>query len=319
MSHFRTTFPVEKPLYSLNHQAAVWLEGSCFAAHMSYKLMQSGWSVAHSSFGVLYHPLAIARCIGAVATNKHYSEKELIHYKDNWISLHHHSRFQANQSNEIIHAINSSIQENHEKFLNSSTLVVTFGTSYAWHHKSGELAGNCNRLPQQDFQKKISSLIEMTQAWISTLENIFALKSSYQVIFTVSPVRHTREGMVQNMRSKARLVELCHALCERFPGHVHYFPAFEIMLDDLRDYRFYEADMIHPSSVAVDYIWEKFCTWCMQPEVKELAHEVEALLKIKQHRPSIGGQEHMVAVQKAELEAIQKIEVFYKTSNASKS
>jgi hypothetical protein len=319
MSHFRTTFPIEKPLFSLNHQADVWLEGSCFAAHISNKLMQSGWSVAHSSFGVLYHPLAIARCISAVAANKRYSEKELIHYKDHWISLHHHSRFQANQPNETISAINKSIEENHEKFLNSSTLVVTFGTSYAWQHISGEVAGNCNRLPQQDFQKKLSSLEEMTEVWISTIENLLASKPSYRFIFTVSPVRHTREGMVQNMRSKSRLIELCHALCERFPSQVHYFPAFEIMLDDLRDYRFYEVDMIHPSSLAVDYIWEKFCSWCMLPEVKSLAHEVEAILKIKQHKPSTGVHELMAAVQRAELEAVQKIEAFYKTSSGSKS
>lgn len=310
--NFRTNFPIGETSLQIDHRSAVWLEGSCFASHMARKLHGGGFEVASSAFGVLYNPIAIARCISAVANNKRYTESELLANRERWLSLHHHTQFQSDTASGVLQAIHQSINQAHSTLGNSSVLVLTFGTAYGWQHINGEVAGNCNRLPQQDFQKRLCSLSEMVEATTAALEDVFLKKPNLQVILTVSPVRHTREGMVQNMHSKARLLELCHALCALHPGKVNYFPAFEIMFDDLRDYRFYEPDMIHPSSVAIDYIWEKFSSWCMRQEVRALASEVDRLLKIKQHRPSITSEEFALSVQKAELDAQRKIDNFYK-------
>jgi hypothetical protein len=307
--NFRTSFPIAEASFQIDHRSAVWLEGSCFASHMARKMQGGGFDVASPSFGVLYNPIAIARCISAVANNRRYNESELISNRDRWLSLHHHTQFQSDTSSGVLQSIHQSINQAHSTLGNSSSLVVTFGTAYAWQHKNGEIAGNCNRLPQQDFQKRMCSLSEMVEAVTAALEHVFLKKPSIQVILTVSPVRHTREGVVQNMHSKARLLELCHALCALHKGRVHYFPAFEIMFDDLRDYRFYEADMIHPSSVAVDYIWEKFSGWCMSSDVKKLTSEIETVLKVKNHiSDSLHYQE---LIHRAEAEAIERKSAFY--------
>jgi len=286
MKSFRTLVAASKRA-NWNHSTQFEFEGSCFAENIKHSMQQCGYNCNGGHHGILFHPLAIAQSIDEVLMEKKYTIDDLILSGKKWVSLSHHGSFSDENAEALVERINTENANAAGRLIKADVLVVTFGTSWAWRHlQSNRVVGNCHRLPQQEFSRELSSLSEMTMKWIVLLGNLLEKNTAIHVVFTVSPVRHTREGMEENNLSKSQLRLLCHELTKAFPASTSYFPSYEIMMDDLRDYRFYEADMIHPNSTAIEYIRDQWAEAYVSESSWKAGLEIEQLNKFLHHRPS---------------------------------
>lgn len=289
MKSFRTIVQVPKKA-NYDHRHRFHFEGSCFAENIRRSMEQCGFDCTGGHHGILYHPLAMAQSIDEVLQQKKYEANDLFCSGEKWVSLSHHGSFSNVNREEAMENINASIEEGFVHLTQADVLIVTFGTSWAWKHKeSNRVVGNCHRLPQQAFTKELSSVSEMAMTWMVLMGNLLEKNDQLNIVFTVSPVRHTREGMEENNLSKAQLRLLCHELVKAFPNRATYFPAYEIMMDDLRDYRFYELDMIHPNGAAIEYIRDVWAQAYVDPTAWKAALEIEKLIRFVEHRPSAEG------------------------------
>lgn len=292
MTNFRTEIVTSKKA-EWNHQQLFLFEGSCFAVNIRSAMQRMGFECGGGHHGILFHPSAIAQSINEVLSEKRYHESDLLLSGEKWVSLAHHGSFAGEQKVQVLDHINRHIHEAYSQISRADVMIITFGTSWAWRHKSSNtIVGNCHRLPQQDFERHLSSIPEMTMHWVVVLGKMLEINPKLKIVFTVSPVRHTREGMEQNSLSKALLRALCAELVNAFPNQTTYFPSFEIMMDDLRDYRFYEADMIHPNALAIEYIKDKWADTYLSDQAKSRAKEIEQLFKLADHRPSESSKEY---------------------------
>jgi hypothetical protein len=267
---------------------------------MADRLLRHQFEVTPPAHGILFHPVAIARGLSDALSEKVYTEKDLIQDQGKWHSLAHHGRFSGVDKKDVLHRINGDSAGFRNALLRSDVLLITFGTSRAWRFiSSGMIAGNCHKIPGDRFTAEMIAAKESAEALSGALHLLHQQNPSLRVVVSVSPVRHWREGAVDNLISKSHLILAAHSLCSKFP-FVEYFPAFEIMMDDLRDYRFYERDMIHPSEVAVDYIWEKFTGWCMEEQTRATMTQIGKLSRILTHRPLHDAESHASAVEEAQ-------------------
>ncbi len=281
---FRTKFNIPKEQNGINHHNNLVLIGSCFTQNMANKLNYFKFQNSHNPFGILFHPLAIEKALNICIANRKYTAKDLYFFKEHWLSFNHHSAFNAREQNTILNQINVNIETTHQALKNASHLIITLGTAWAYRFKeTNDLVANCHKIQQSEFSKELIS----TESIIQGMKNIIALFRDFNpninLIFTVSPVRHLKDGVIENTQSKSILHTAIHALTEL--KNVFYFPAYEIMMDDLRDYRFYKSDMVHPNQTAVDYIWEQFKnTWIDEASIK-LMEEIEVVQKSLAHQP----------------------------------
>jgi hypothetical protein len=217
---------------------------------------------------------------------KPFTEDDLFFHNGMYHSFAHHGRFSDASVYKCLSELNESLNRAAAQIRNISCLVVTFGTAYVYRHKSdGVAVANCHKLPESDFIRERLSTDDITNEWFALLNELWHENPSLKVIFTVSPVRHWKDGAHLNQISKSTLLLAEQALADRYPEQVLYFPAYELMMDELRDYRFYAEDMIHPSSQAIHYIWERFCDTCMNRETLSFMKEVEEINKRLNHRP----------------------------------
>ena len=236
-------------------------------------------------FGIIFQPKAIEKALFDCVDQKEYSAEDLIQHGDIWLSLHHHSKFNNRDSKLVINDINKHIDQGHKTLKRASHIIITLGTSWAYRWKEdGSLVANCHKIPQAKFKKELLSSEQILQSLQNMVRKVQGLNKDVKFIFTVSPVRHWKDGAVQNQLSKSTLILAIHQLKKIF-DNVEYFPAYEIMMDDLRDYRFYADDMLHPSKVAVDYIWDLFSKTYFEDETIEIIKEVGKIIQAKNHRP----------------------------------
>jgi len=236
-------------------------------------------------FGIIFQPKAIEKALFDCVDQKEYSTEDLIQHGDIWLSLHHHSKFNNRDSKLVINDINKHIDQGHKTLKRASHIIITLGTSWAYRWKEdGSLVANCHKIPQAKFKKELLSSEQILQSLTKLINRIEDFNPDLKIIFTVSPVRHWKDGAVQNQLSKSTLILAIHQLKKIF-DNVEYFPAYEIMMDDLRDYRFYADDMLHPSKVAVDYIWDLFSKTYFEDETIEIIKEVGKIIQAKNHRP----------------------------------
>jgi hypothetical protein len=215
-----------------------------------------------------------------------FTEADLFLHEGLYHSLAHHGRFSDRSAESCLSGINESLSCAAEWLRTSSYFVITFGTTYVYRHKkTGMTAANCHKLPASDFVRECLTVDAIAGEWSALLEDLWHVNPSLKIICTVSPIRHWKDGAHPNQISKATLLLAEQALSERYSGQVWYFPAYEIMMDELRDYRFYAEDMLHPSSQAVDYIWERFSEACMDRETRSFMKEMELIRKNRNHRP----------------------------------
>ncbi len=282
------TTPVEFPVafFRMTYADELLLMGSCFATHIGRLLNDAKFRCDVNPYGVLYNPASISTSLREIIAGKTYSKDDLFFYGECWHSAMHHGDFSSSDSEEILSRINDRLNEAHRKITSLHYLLITFGTAWVYEQKeNGKIAGNCHKQPENLFTRRKLSVEEIVQDYTALINELKQINPSLQILFTVSPIRHVRDGMHQNQLSKSTLLLAIDALQEKFPENISYFPAYEIVLDELRDYRFYAEDMVHPSELAVKYVWEKFVECCVSAETLEIMQESENIRKALQHKP----------------------------------
>ena len=301
---FRTEIKLKPEENRIDHNSTVVLIGSCFSEHMEEKLEHYKFDQFTNPFGIVFHPGAIEKSICSCVDQKAYHRKDLMQNGALWLSLDHHSRFSGTDPELVLQKINKSIAQGHLALKKASHLIITLGTSWAYRWAdTGALVANCHKIPQKKFKKVLLSREETVLSLKNTVSKVREINPEIQFIFTLSPVRHLKDGFVQNNHSKA----LLHAAIQQMSHEekIHYFPAYEIMMDDLRDYRFYKSDMIHPSDEAVTYIWELFAKSWISDEARQLMAEIEDIQRALRHKPfDPGSKAHQVFLEQLD----QKIE-----------
>ncbi|MDG1147981.1 MAG: GSCFA domain-containing protein [Crocinitomicaceae bacterium] len=257
------------------------LIGSCFSTEIAAKLSGSGFSVVSNPFGTLFHPEAIFNVIHAAITDD--IDVEVKRSDDVFHSWDSSGGVFKMSESELVNEIVKRRKELKQSLLSAKTMIITFGSAWGYiHNDSSMLVGNCHKEHQGKFTKSLSSIVEMEKMWSSLIQLLTELNPELQLIFTVSPVRHKKDGLIENNRSKARLIELVHRMVESTSAK--YFPAYEVLVDELRDYRFYSEDLVHPSSAAVDFIWDKFEQAHCSGETISLSQEVKKIKASESHK-----------------------------------
>ena len=283
--NFRTPLPLEKSPIEISHESPLLCVGSCFATNMGQKLETAKFSTFINPFGISYNPVSIAECLSYLIDNQLFTAENIFQQGELWHSFSHHGHFSKMSETETLEGINARLTSARYFFKTTQKIIITLGSANVFmYEKTGKIVANCHKVPNQEFEKKRLSVNEI----VGDLENILTcLKNKnpdLEVILSVSPIRHLREGIVENQRSKATLILATEQLCKRL-DFVHYFPAYEIMMDDLRDYRFYETDMTHPTPQAVDYIWDIFQNTYFSEKTQTLTQRIERIVTASKHRP----------------------------------
>ena len=266
------------------HQLLVF--GSCFAEAIGARLADGLFCVDLNPFGTLYNPLSVAAAIERLLAPRPFTESELIHHADAYHSLLHHSDFSAPTATECLRRINDRLAHSARHLAAADRLIVTFGTAYVYRwRETGAVVGNCHKLPERCFTRTRLTVDEIVHTWTALMDTLHRQRPALQWLFTVSPVRHLRDGAHENALSKSTLLLAVDQLVSRNPERADYFPAYEIMMDELRDYRFYADDMCHPSPLAVRHIGECFEAACMDQQTRQWLSRVEAIHRDLQHKP----------------------------------
>ncbi|PKO96204.1 MAG: GSCFA domain protein [Bacteroidetes bacterium HGW-Bacteroidetes-7] len=255
--------------------------GSCFANEIGNRMQNLRFKTIVNPFGVLFNPASIALSLKRIESETPFTAEELIKAGDIFKSFMHGSEFASTSEKEFLDKNNKLLTDTSLHFKESSWIVVTLGTSWIFREKkSGKVVSNCHKLPSEMFVREAMKAEEIEKV----LSEIIERHPDKKWVFTVSPIRHLKDGANGNQLSKARLLLAVNALVERF-SNVFYFPAYEIFMDELRDYRFYAADMIHPSEESVDFIWERFCEFTVDASCESIMSDITSLNRMKQHRP----------------------------------
>lgn len=266
------------------HREELFLIGSCFTENIGTKLKQHKFSVIENPHGILFNPISIVQSISSYIENKQYTEADLFYQNECWNSWDHHSRFSHPDKVTCLQAINRSQQFAHESILKADWILITVGSAFAYALQNGQVVANCHKVPTDKFNKKLLSVAEVETAFKQMLDNLSSVNPYAKIIFTISPVRHLRDGFVENNRSKSTLIQAVHSLVDTHEN-VFYFPAYELVIDDLRDYRFYAEDMVHPNYAATNYVWEKFVPTCIDASSQQLMAAINLINAAKSHRP----------------------------------
>ncbi|MDR1380641.1 MAG: GSCFA domain-containing protein [Tannerella sp.] len=284
--NYCTYVKIPEAPFGISYRDNILSVGSCFADNMGGRMSECGFNVAVNPFGVLYNPLSVASACRRMLNPVPFTEDDLFFHNGLYHSFAHHGRFSDVSAGKCLSGINGALEHAAMHLRLSSRLTVTFGTAYAYRHKSGAFAvANCHKLPETDFVRERLTVNRIADEWSALLNELWRANPLLKVIFTVSPVRHGKDGAHLNQVSKSTLLLAEQALTEQFPGRTAYFPAYELMMDELRDYRFYAEDMIHPSPPAIDYIWERFCDTYMDRETLSCMRDVAAIRKNLNHKP----------------------------------
>jgi hypothetical protein len=283
--NFRTEISVPANDFKITHDCKIAMMGSCFAENMASEFLNAGFSVDVNPFGIAYNPSSLAQNLNRLSDNKPFVAEELFRDNDLYHSFSHHSRFSGSNSDEVLSKINSGMNRSLDFLRTADLLIITFGTAFVYRLQStGEVVSNCHKLPAKLFTYQRLTIENIVEEWNDLIARLQTLNPSLRILFTVSPIRHWKDGAHGNQLSKSILLLSVEELL-RNHSRCFYFPAYEIVLDDLRDYRFYAEDMLHPSSQAIDYVWEKFTEAWFDGETLKKAREFEKLHRSMNHVP----------------------------------
>ena len=280
--------PVERPARRpcIDYPHRLMLLGSCFATHIGARLQESRFRCDVNPYGVLYNPLSISTALREMLAGKVYTPDDLYEHQGLWHSPMHHGDFSAASAGDALRKINLRLEQAARQLDGLDFLLLTWGTAWVYEDReTGRVVGNCHKLPEACFRRRRLSVEEIVADTASLLSVMLARNDRLQVVLTVSPIRHVRDGLHDNQLSKATLLLAAEQVRAAFPDRVFYFPAYELLLDELRDYRFYADDLVHPSDLAVRYVWERFIEWCLSPDAHRVMAEVEDIRKALAHRP----------------------------------
>lgn len=273
--------------WKLDYSKSIMLLGSCFSENMGQKLIDLKFNVDMNPFGILYNPESIANSLKILLEQRIFTEKDIFQDHGLWNSFFHHSRFSDVDPNITLQNINHRISISSENLKRADYLILTFGTAWVYEFKeTGQIVSNCHKIPAAEFKRFRLGVYEITEVYRQILEDIWKVNPNLKVIFTISPIRHWKDGAVENQVSKSTLILSVDRLKTGFGDQVcGYFPSYEIMMDELRDYRFYAEDMLHLSPVATDYIFERFSRAMITRETNEISKMVLKIRKAFLHRP----------------------------------
>ena len=289
---FRTTVKTGENRGLLHHGDSVVLLGSCFSDNIGAKMRGAFMDATVNPMGTLYNPMSIASGIHHLITGDPVQGRDLFMQGGVWNSYDFHSRYSLPDKQATIDRMSAAIEQGHHALQQAQLLTITLGTALVYRLKStGEVVANCHKVPQHEFERQMASVGEMAQVMDQMLDALHAFNPGLKVIFTVSPIRHIADGLDTNSLSKASLRVAINEVIARHSDWCDYFPAYEIMMDDLRDYRFYSSDMVHPSDVAVEYIWQAFQATYLDDRSALAVSRCERVHKRLQHRPMSANRE----------------------------
>ena len=286
-SKFQTLISIpEHPEKTGYHKKNLFV-GSCFTENIGNKLVGLKYPGLINPFGILYNPASIANGLETLLQNKKTEEKDLVHFNGLWHSFHHHSKFSGIEKEKVVSTINETILSSAAFLKDCDFLFITFGTAWVYELKSsGKIVSNCHKIPEKKFRRYRLNVQEIVQIFNPVIHRLYEINPNINLVFTVSPIRHWKDGAVENQRSKSTLFLAIDELIQNNKTKkLSYFPAYEIVMDELRDYRFYASDMIHISEVALEHIWEKFSATFIDKNSKQLEKEMLKIMKASQHRP----------------------------------
>ena len=284
--NFSTKVPIVKYQNPIDYNSKIVSLGSCFAENMGAKFDYFKFQNTINPFGIIFNPIAIENLINRVVNKIDFTEKDIFFHNDLWHCYEVHSELSNPNATSFLLQLNKLLSDFHFQISNCSHLIITYGTSWVYRHKFlNKIVANCHKVPQNQFNKELLS-VEITQKSIeNSIGLIQNINPNCKFIFTISPVRHIKDGFVENNVSKAHLIAAIHKIINYQLSNINYFPSYEIMMDELRDYRFYANDMLHPSPVAIDYIWSRFSENYISEFEFETMNAVCSIQKSLLHKP----------------------------------
>jgi hypothetical protein len=284
--NLQTKIPLKpNPFNQIDYNAKVLLLGSCFSENIGETFEYFKFQQKQNPFGIMFHPLAIETLITNVINEKQYTSDDIFLHNEQWHCYDAHSRLSSASKEQLLQDLNDNITNAYQFLNEASHVVITLGTAWAYRFiETDAFVANCHKIPQKKFLKELLSVEKITESLEATMSLVRSINPKVTFIFTVSPVRHIKDGFVENMQSKAHLITAIHHVVEP-RNNYYYFPSYEIMMDELRDYRFYNADMLHPNTTAINYIWERFVTVWISEDTQTTIQSVEEIQKGIAHRP----------------------------------
>jgi len=282
---FRTEVPISKSKHQIDFDAKILSLGSCFAENISEKLSFYKFENTVNPFGIIFNPVSIERIVARIVNQELFTEKDIFFHNDRWHCFEIHSKLSNSDKDLFLESLNAILKTTFNQIQNLSHVIITFGTSWVYRHiESDKIVANCHKVQQNQFSKELLSPETISKSIENTIHLIQLLNKNIKFIFTISPVRHIKDGFVENNASKSLLINSVFKISQN-NSTVDYFPSYEILLDELRDYRFYAADMLHPSQLAIQYIWNKFRENYIDINLQSVLAEIENVQKSLLHKP----------------------------------
>lgn len=306
--------PIPKSNHPIDYHSQVMAFGSCFAENMGAKFQHYKFQSTTNPFGILFHPLAIEKVIDFALSEKKFTPEDVFYHNERWHCFDAHSQLSHPSQEGLLQNLNEALQITKQNLTKASHCIITLGTAWVYkHNESNQIVANCHKVPQKEFEKQLLSIQQIEESLEKIINKVKKFNPKIYFIFTISPVRHLKDGFVENQLSKAHLVSALHSFL------VHkilltgvgwaYFPSYEILMDELRDYRFYADDLIHPSELAIDIIWQRFSEVYFTKATFEIMIEVGSIQKGMQHKPfNPSSEEHVKFLKQIniKIEALKK-------------
>jgi hypothetical protein len=285
MIKLQTKIDIADILKPIRYEHKIMALGSCFAANIGTRLSTLKYNIELNPFGIQYNPSSIANGLLRLIDASPYGLTDLFEHQGLWHSFDHHGSFSGREQASVLLAMNQRLEATHQHLLETDVLILTLGTAWVFElASSGLVVNNCHKLPADLFKRQRLSVEAAVAALKGALEALWALRPEMQVLLTVSPIRHLKDGAIENQLSKSTLLLAVDTLQQAF-SQLSYFPAYELMMDELRDYRFYARDLTHPNDLAVDYIWARFEAACLDKGEATLRNKIEKIMLAIHHRP----------------------------------
>lgn len=282
---FRTEIAIPSGEFSLSHSDKILMIGSCFVENLSEKLIRSGFQVCVNPSGIMYNPVSIRLTLEDILQKRRFDDSDLFVHQGVYHSFFHHSRFSGTEPDKVLATMNASVEEAHAFLKEAMLLVITLGTAHVYYSTEDHCpVSNCHKLPSQHFVAKRLAPEAIVREWNGLLVRLREINPALKILFTISPIRHWKDGAHDNQVSKSILFVAVDELMKQ-QAPTYYFPSYEIVMDDLRDYRFYAEDMLHPNAQAIDYIWDKFQCAYFTDKTRALIREWESIRQALAHRP----------------------------------
>ena len=284
--NFTTKIPITQNANPIDYNSKIVSFGSCFAENMGDKLLYYKFQTQVNPFGIIFNPFSIEKLIERVVLQRYFTKDDIFFFNERWHCYEVHSELSDADAEVVLSKLNRILSDTQKQLQQATHIIITYGTSWVYRHiETNEIVANCHKVPQKQFSKELLSIDSIQKAIQNTVSLIATLNPKCNFIFTVSPVRHLKDGFVENQVSKAHLIAAIYATTNTKQQTLNYFPSYEIMMDELRDYRFYADDMMHPSPMAIDYIWERFAATQIDASAITTMELVQTIQKGLAHRP----------------------------------